>query len=99
MDISVTLSDDPASVLNVAGEFLASQPVRHKIILSLLQARIAHCEPGRYWVAQQNSKVVGVVFQSPLTFAATVTPMNGEVTAAVVDAIANEGVVLPGVSG
>jgi len=99
MDIRVSLSDDPASVLNVAGEFLASQPVRHNIILSLLQARIAHREPGRYWVAQQNNQVVGVVFQSPLTFAATVTPMNEEVTASIVDAIASDGVVLPGVSG
>src|SRR5215469_16139346 len=99
MDIRVSLSDDPALVLNVAREFLASQPVRHNIILSLLQARIAHREPGRYWVAQQNNQVVGVVFQSPLTFAATVTPMNEEVTASIVDAIASDGVVLPGVSG
>src|ERR1700731_4029590 len=99
MEIRVTFCDDPASVLSIAGEFLASQPVRHNIILSLLHARIEHREPGRYWVGAQNGRVLGVVFQSPLTIAATVTPMEPHVTAAMVNAIADAGILLPGVNG
>ncbi len=99
METRVSFFEDPALVLSLAGEFLASQPARHNIILSLLHARVVYREPGRYWVASQNGRVVGVVFQSPLTIAATVTPMEPDATAAVVDAIADAGVVLPGVNG
>jgi hypothetical protein len=56
MDIRVTFYDDAATVLRIAGEFLASEPARHNIILSLLHGRITHREPGRYWVAAQNSR-------------------------------------------
>lgn len=99
MGVRVTFCDDPAAVSGMAGEFLASDPVRHNIILSLLDARIAYREPGRYWVAAQNGRIVGVVFQSPLTIAATLTPLEPNVSAAMVDAIADAGVVLPGVNG
>jgi uncharacterized protein len=99
METRVTFLEDPALVLTMAGEFLASQPARHNIILSLLHTRVAYPEPGRYWVASQGSRVAGVVFQSPLTIAATLTPMEPNVTAAMVEAIADAGVVLPGVNG
>ena len=99
MGISVTLTDDPASVLRMASEFLASQPVLHNMILSLLHARLAHREPGRYWVAADEGSIVGVVFQSPLFIAATLTPMAPGVVAAMVDAIADSGMPLPGVNG
>jgi ribosomal protein S18 acetylase RimI-like enzyme len=103
MDIRVTFSDDPAWVLSTAGRFLASQPVLHNLVLSLLHVRAARSEPGRYWVAHRDKidgdKVAGVVFQSPLTFAATLTPMEPDVTVATVNAIADAGIALPGVNG
>ncbi len=103
MDIRVTFSDDPARVLTIAGGFLASQPVLHNLVLSLLHARVARSEPGRYWVVHRDKidgeKIAGVVFQSPLTFAATLTPMEPDVTVAMVNAIADAGVALPGVNG
>lgn len=40
-----------------------------------------------------------MVFQSPLSFAATLTPMEPRVVAAMVDAISKIGVSLPGVNG
>jgi uncharacterized protein len=83
----------------MAREFLASQPVLHNLVLSLLHARTAHPEPGRYWLAIEHEKVVGVVLQSPLTFAATLTPMDGRVVKAMVRAIADAGISLPGVNG
>lgn len=99
MTIEVSLTDDPSRVLAEAHGFLASEPVQHNVILTLLHTRVAHPEPGRYWTVRDGSEAVGVVFQSPLTFFATVTPMPPEATAAAVDAVADAGVALPGVMG
>ncbi|MGC2638173.1 MAG: hypothetical protein WA294_13405 [Acidobacteriaceae bacterium] len=59
VETAILFTEDPAIVLKKAGEFLASQPVLHNIILSLLHARITHAEPGRYWVATEREKVGG----------------------------------------
>jgi hypothetical protein len=99
MGIQIAFTQDPAQVLSRAGEFLASEPVRHNLILSLLGARLTYPEPGRYWVAMERDNAVGVVLQSPLPFPATLTSMESRVTAAMVNAIADAGVSLPGVNG
>jgi hypothetical protein len=99
MAIEVAFSGDPARVLTEARGFLASEPVLHNLILTLLHERVAQREPGRYWVATDDDAVVGVVFQSPLNFAANLTPMEPEVVAVMVDAISDAGVALPGVNG
>lgn len=99
MAVEVSFSDDAGWVLDKAKGFLSSKPVHHNLILTLLHARVAHYEPGRYWVATAGNAVVGVVFQSPLSFRAVVTPMAPEVVFPVVDAISDVGVQLPGVVG
>jgi RimJ/RimL family protein N-acetyltransferase len=99
MDIKVVFSEDPPFVLSEAGEFLHSQPVLHNVVLSILHERIHESEPGRYWMARQGDKTVGVVVQSPLRFAATLTPMGQQVVRAMVDTIVEAGVSLPGVNG
>lgn len=99
MELKVLFSEDPAFVLSRAGVFLSSQPVLHNLILSLLHARVAQGDPGRYWMAVQQDEIVGVVVQSPLTFPATLTPMEPSVAMAIADAIAEAGVALPGVNG
>ncbi len=99
MAVEVVLSEEPGRALTEAGVFLASDPVLHNLILTLLHERLAYPEPGRYWLAKDGGKIVGVAFQSPLDFAATLTPMRPEVVAAVVNAIVEAGVALPGVIG
>jgi uncharacterized protein len=99
MAVEVVFGEDPELVLREAGTFLASDPVRHNIILTLLHERVAYPEPGRYWLARDGSAVVGVVFQSPLDFFATVTPMGPEPVAALVEETVDAGIVLPGVNG
>ena len=99
MGINVLFSEDPAFVLNRTGVFLSSQPVLHNLILTILHARVAQGDPGRYWMAVQREDTVGVVVQSPLTFPATLTPMEPPVTTAMADAIAEAGVALPGING
>jgi ribosomal protein S18 acetylase RimI-like enzyme len=99
MDIKIVFSEEPAFVLSEAGEFLCSQPVLHNLILSILHARVQEPEPGRYWTARHGDQTVGVAVQSPLSFAATLTPMGQQVVTAVVDTIVEAGVSLPGVNG
>ena len=48
MDIKVLFSEDPGFVLSTAGGFLSSRPVLHNLILSILDARVAEGDPGRY---------------------------------------------------
>ena len=50
-------------------------------------------------MAVQQDDTVGVVVQSPLTFPATLTPMEPPVAAAMADAIAESGIALPGING
>lgn len=99
MEFKVLLSDDPAFVLARAGKFLSSAPVLHNLILSILHARVVQPDPGRYWIALRGKEVVGVVVQSPLEYPAILTSMEPRVVEAVVDAIAQAGVSLPGVNG
>lgn len=98
MAFEVVATDSPAEVLEEARDLLQSD-VRHNLILSLLQARVEHPMLGRYWIVRSDGKPVGVGFQSPVEYFATVTPMPLEAVVALVDTIADSGVVLPGVTG
>jgi hypothetical protein len=99
MDIKVRIYEDPHSFSAVVGEFLRSRPVLHNLILTIVDRRLAESEAGKYWVALRGAEVVGAALQSPLTYPATVVPMEPEVAIAVVDAIADSGNSLPGVNG
>ena len=99
MATAVDATDDAARVLGQAGAFLTSDPIAHNLILTLLHDRVEHEEPGRYWVIAVDDVVAGVVFQSPLSFTATITPMPAEAAIAAVDAIVYQGVTLPGING
>ena len=95
----VVFTDDPESVLQTAYGFLASEPVLHNLVLTILQERVAQRDPGRYWAVFRGDQVVGVVVQSPLEYPAIVTPIEPPAVWAAVDAIAGAGVALPGVYG
>ncbi len=76
MELKVLFSEDPAFVIRRADKFLSSEPVLHNLILSILHSRVAHVDPGRYWIALHGEEAVGVVVQSPLEYPATLTPME-----------------------
>lgn len=99
MDVKVVFSEDPGFVLKSAGAFLSSEPVLHNLILTILHARVAQGDPGRYWIASHGDKTAGVVVQSPPAFPAVLTTMDSQVAGVMVDAIAEAGVNLPGVIG
>ncbi len=99
MAVTVAFSDRPQAVLDTAGALLASRPVLHNLVLSLLANRTAHPEPGRYWIVADGGDPVAVALQSPTDFPATLTPMPDDAVGAVVTAMADAGVDLPGVNG
>ena len=99
MAVEVVFGEDPGWALYEAGKFLASDPVQHNLILTLLHTRVAYPEPGRYWVVRDGGAVVGVAFQSPLDFFASFTPMGPEAVAALVETMVEAGVNLPGGNG
>src|SRR3984885_16371643 len=99
MEHEVLFTEDPAFVLNRAEEFLASEPVRHNLILSLLHSRVVHAAPGRYWIALHGEKAGGGVVQSPLGYPATLTPMGPPAVIGMVDAIADASGTLPVLNG
>lgn len=93
----VKFFEDPAEVLDLAGGFLAARPVECNLVLRLLHERVVDPEPGHYWIVRNGSEMVGVVFQSPVDFLATLTPM-ASTAGLVAQAIAEAGYSLPGVS-
>ena len=97
--VTVERTDSPTDALAAAGAHLATDPIRHNLVLTLLHSRAAQPEPGRYWVVREGDRPTGLVLQSPLDFAATATPMASAPIAAAVDAIVTAGVRLPGVTG
>jgi hypothetical protein len=99
MDISVRFYEDARLFSEAAEEFLLSRSILYNLILTIVDSRLTQHEPGRYWVAVRAQQVVGVAIQSPLTFPVTVVPMERDVTAGLVDAIADAGFILPGVNG
>ena len=99
MAFEVSLGEDPGWALHEAREFLAADPIPHNLILTLLNARVAYPEPGRYWVVRENVAVVGMAFQSPLDYFAILTPMGPGPISALVEEIVKSGVNLPGVNG
>jgi len=99
MELKVLFSEDAAFVIRRADKFLSSEPVLHNLILSILHSRVAQGDPGRYWIALHGEETAGVVVQSPLEYPAILTPMGPRAVMALVDAIAEAGVILPGVNG
>ncbi|HEX2850681.1 MAG TPA: GNAT family N-acetyltransferase [Acidimicrobiales bacterium] len=99
MNVSVTATADPSAVLDRAGAFLAGDPVRHNLMLTLLADRARTGEPGRYWIASTADGPVGVAFQSPLHFPITITPMPIVAASALAEAIAGANGAVPGVNG
>jgi hypothetical protein len=95
----VELFLNAAETLRHAAAHLEARPAEHNLILTLLQQRADSGDAGRYWIVRQESEVVGVVVQSPLTFIAALSPMGPDAARRAAGVIARSGVSLPGVQG
>ncbi|MEX2099954.1 MAG: GNAT family N-acetyltransferase [Acidimicrobiia bacterium] len=98
MSYAVGVTDDAGRALRGARPFLASRPVEHNLILTLLHQREADPIDGRYWTVTTDGTVVGVGFHSPFDVFATLTPMPAGAAHALAEAIAGDGHALPGIT-
>jgi GNAT superfamily N-acetyltransferase len=98
MGTAVELTDDPAYALARADEFLATRPVEHNLVLTILHDRVEHPEPGRYWLVVDDGAIVGVALQSPTTYFATMTAMTRVHVAPLAESVARTAPALPGVN-
>src|SRR5580698_5812842 len=99
MTASVYSFDSPQIAHDMARDFLYAEPVLNNLILTLLAARIARPESGRYWIAGAPGAVTGVALQSPPDLPVNLSAMAPEVAASLADTIAAGGHDLPGVFG
>jgi hypothetical protein len=51
------MTEDPAEALEAAGAFLRARPADHNVALTILHERVAHAEPGRYWLVTLDEEV------------------------------------------
>jgi GNAT superfamily N-acetyltransferase len=65
---------DAASALADASEFLATRPVEHNLVLTILHERVRSGAAGRYWIVRDAGEVRAVALQSPVGWSATATP-------------------------
>jgi predicted GNAT family acetyltransferase len=84
-EFTVALEQNVKVALTEAGAFLRSDPVQHNLVLTLLDTRAAHPEPGRYAWVRDGAEVTGAIVQSPLVLHAAVTAIPAAATEALVD--------------
>ena len=80
----VAASTEANETLSLAGSFLSSDPIRHNVVLSLLEERASDPEEGRYWTVLHGGEVAGVAFQSPTYLVPAITPMESEAVSSLV---------------
>lgn len=98
MSASVRFTTDAATAHAGARELLTARPVRNTLPLSLLEERVRHPEPGRYWIAENARGAIGFAMQSPLTNPALLTAMPGSAARVLARNAHAGGFALPGVT-
>lgn len=79
--------------------FLEADPVLASVPITVLDQRLRHDEPGRYWWVTDRSEIVAFASQTPLDRSAYVVGTRRDAIEALVVAIVEAGVVLPGITG
>lgn len=91
------LTDDPGELLAVAGQFLASRPVEHNLLLTLAERARSSEVPSRWGWVSDGDDVVGVEGQVPATYRAALSPMPAEAAVVLAERLAREVPDLPGI--
>ena len=91
--------ESPCEAREHTQKYLARDTLRNTLVLTVLDARIADSQPGRYWVALESDQVVGVGLQAPLERQLVLSVMSQDVAAKLATGIAKESVEFPGVTG
>ena len=94
----VESSDKAREVLDATGTFLASRPVEHNLVASILTDMVPHPGVGQYWwVVDPQDQVRAVAVESPAGNRAVLTPARPGPIKALAQAMATDVFELPGV--
>ena len=96
--MSTRTTTRPRSSSGQAVVWLLSQSSSN-LIWSLLSERVVSGAPGRYWLAEADGDVAGIVMESPPGHRAATSPMRREHADAMAAAISGEGHRLSGIAG
>jgi predicted GNAT family acetyltransferase len=69
---------DAAAARERASAFLTADPIRHNLLLTILEQSIEHALGGTFWVVVEGPDVVGFALESPPGFGAVLAPMPVE---------------------
>ena len=97
--MEIVRHESPCEAREHAQKYLARDTLRNTLVLTILDARIADSQPGRYWVAVENGEVVGVGLQAPLERPLVLSAMSQDTAAKLATGIAKESVEFAGVTG
>jgi ribosomal protein S18 acetylase RimI-like enzyme len=95
----VSTVDDPGDALAAIGPFLASRPVDHNVIATVLADCLPYPGIGRCWWASGRHGVEAAAIQIPRGNKAAITPGPVAAIDALVEAMAEDSPGLPGVVG
>ena len=97
---TVGSSDNAGQVLDAAGPLLASRPVEHQLVATILTEMVPHPGVGQYWwVVDGRAQVVALAVESPAGNRAVLTPARPGPVKTLAQAMASDVYELPGVLG
>jgi uncharacterized protein len=100
--MDVRAASDPVGFLDAAGPLLLADEARHNLILGLagtLRDRPGLYEEFRLWVVENDGRPVAAALQTPPFNLVLARPAREDALQALADAVADDGVDLPGVVG
>jgi ribosomal protein S18 acetylase RimI-like enzyme len=95
----VRTEEDEAVVLDATSTFLASRPVDHNVVATVLTDVAPYTGVGRYWWVSDGDQVAAVAISVPAGHRAALTAVSTHAVDALGDAMAEDQAELPGVVG
>jgi RimJ/RimL family protein N-acetyltransferase len=97
--VEIAASDNAGAILRSGEAFLTRAPAEHNMVLTILNERADHPEPGRYWTVSADGRLAGLALQSPPTVPAILTEIQQDCIEELANAMAADTPNLPGVFG
>jgi predicted GNAT family acetyltransferase len=100
MTVTIECFEDAQSVIAATNPYLATRPVEHNLLATLLGQRLAKPEPAQFWLARNSDgHVCGFALQSPPLRPVILSIMPAEAIDAMAAAISAQGIDVPGAQG
>jgi GNAT superfamily N-acetyltransferase len=87
MGLDVVELRDPGEALERAGTFLATRPIEHNLLLTILHRSAARADAGAFWLVVDGAEVVGLAQETPPGRGAVISPMPPDAARLLADRI------------